>query len=392
MLSTLKLTATWGKTNMSKYKIVNRNINLEALKPYTPHADCLYIVDWLIGFMKSGNMNTAILTNHKTGQKELFYHVKYDTLLKDIQPIVSYNSKKTISRRFKEMEDSGLLNRGYTKQGGTEAYCNFNSEKLKEILDGKDKSVKELLKPYEKKLSSANDQRTELSIPMDNVVHSIGEDKVVRSYINNTNIKLTTTTTDEVVVADKTLLDNIRQIVLNVCGTISVFSNDFFSKIAYFMNDKDMSLLPAYIQWCKDYSESKSKTNFIGYFYSTVTRPNVWNTFLSELEKKVSEVSENYDGEPVSNTSNIKYVTCPACNNQNQAYEDCQFCNLRWDNFKNPSEVSLHKQLYALPEASKKLYEDGVTKIYTEHPSVADGKIRKELMQKLYAQFNITTE
>ena len=61
MLFTLKLTATWEKTSMSKYKLVNRNINLEALAPYISNTDCLYIVDWLIGFMKNGNMITKTL-------------------------------------------------------------------------------------------------------------------------------------------------------------------------------------------------------------------------------------------------------------------------------------------------------------------------------------------
>ena len=375
---------------MSKYKLVNRNINLEALAPYISNTDCLYIVDWLIGFMKNGNMITKTLKNPNTGSYEKFYRVKYNGLLDDIKDIVSYKSQKTLVRRLEYMCDKGLLNFVMDKSYGTYTYYNFNPDKLAEILDGKSKTQEELLKTYEKNPSSdsypQDNHRTTLSKPQDNTVSSIGQDNVVYPKNKITNNKLTTTTNEEEVVVDGGLINEIKDIVLNVFGTISCFSSSLFNKLATFMKDKDMSLFSNYVLWCKNDAEAKSKTNFEGYFYRIITMPNIWNTFIASNEQK--EVVKD----TVTASSNTNLVTCPSCGNLIPPYSSCPYCELDYDSFTNPKDILFHKNFFNLSPIDRESCGKELKTItfkYLQKDKLKLSKERDEELQCVYDKYKL---
>lgn len=114
------------------------------------------ILRYCVDFMNTGRMSSVVVNN------KVYYWVSYKHIKEDL-PILKINNNDALRKRFKKLEEAGLIEHHHRKDGGSYSYYRLSEKYYELITIGEEKVITQEL-PSD---SESGDVVTESSTPTD---------------------------------------------------------------------------------------------------------------------------------------------------------------------------------------------------------------------------------
>lgn len=163
------------------------------------------------------------------------------------------------------------------------------------------------------------------------------------SLPNNININSLNSTSSK---KKETEEDFITKELKKIFAGHYVFDSQFVNDIKVLAEQFEITdeKIPFYLNYVFKRARDKKPASLTNMYYKMAKSPNIMQDFiLSEQPKELKEKEH--------------FGICPVCGNKTSLYKTCTRCNFDMNDINNEKIISLKKQIYNLPEETRKQFE-----------------------------------
>ena len=406
-------------------RFLQTNYDLEECSQCSLSLTHLYILDWLLTFIKTQKMFFVIHKNPLTNQNTKYYWVSYQKLLDDYTSsngncILGFKNRRSAANYLDELVELGFLyktiQKNYTDKNnntvcGTFTFYGVNINKVNSIIAGakglKTKNIDTVVDDKEN-LKECPTTRMDMTAPHESKLQA-NIVKVKDSQVNSSQPgnKINNTLQNEqngCILNSSALqnkLKNLFKANVNPFGaefTVSlvqmarcVLSPDFGDAEQGKKDAKSslkgmtpLDFLCSYLEW--HYNNCRANTNiknFTAYFRSVSLSSQNFINFVSYLDSINPSTKKTVSQNNGTQSAKSYLVVCKVCGTIHQMHKECPECGTSY--FASRDEVALNKKIYIMPPQLQKAYKDEYLELcskYKDSSFIDFCNAKQKLLQK----------
>ena len=315
------------------------------------------ILRWFMSFSSTGRMKKCVKEN------EVYYWVQYQAVIDEF-PCAYVNNVKSVIRRFEKYVEIGLLKKWkiYSRNSGSKTL--FSITKLALSLEYEDSVVESESKDKleQTKLSTLKNDNKKLERTKMSTLNELERTKM-STHLNNPETILnpninsnSSTTKNEILPAEKTAEEKVKQKLEELFGSHKIFSSDLSSKIAEICSKNNICSEIDYVTFCFELSKNHKPKDLANFFYKTILQDFTVQKFIAAENLKQSEKEKLEQ----------RMIICPACGKKflPDYKTECPECEFAIKDFDDQEKLLIQKKYLLLPAEQKQNYQKRISEIF----------------------------